>query len=459
MKNSINFSIRNSKGITLIALVVTIIILIILAGISINLILGENGIIIKARESAEKTKEAELKESISLAFMASQIVDGEYKEINQTNFQNAVDNQLGSNKAIVTDNGNGMYSVVLNENGKEFIVTSKGVEEGKDWNTIFANAKIPVEQKNKHVIGIGTDGEVVNMDLWEYTKLEDGTYGLNDEEVFKESGTRTSGYDNSKLVGGKIQGTIPQYIKSTTDTEFIPVTKLNYLFFNTDIEEAPVIPGTVTDMRATFNSCKKLIKMPAIPGNVTNMYGTFAACSNLVSITTLPDSVISMLGTFNGCTALTVAPKIPKNTIDMHMTFKNCTSLTTAPIIPNSVTNMQATFESCSKLTIAPEIPNNVTNMYGTFYNCVNLKKAPIIPNSVTVLCAAFKNCSNLQGTIEINANVTGKQLGEEFVNNIDYNNCLLGATTNSNIQLKVIGTCEVLQQIINDANNSQITL
>ena len=39
---------KNSKGITLVALVVTIIVLIILAGISINLVLGENGIITKA---------------------------------------------------------------------------------------------------------------------------------------------------------------------------------------------------------------------------------------------------------------------------------------------------------------------------------------------------------------------------------------------------------------------------
>lgn len=41
----------NEKGITLIALVVTIVVLLILAGISINLMLGENGIIKKAKEA------------------------------------------------------------------------------------------------------------------------------------------------------------------------------------------------------------------------------------------------------------------------------------------------------------------------------------------------------------------------------------------------------------------------
>ena len=47
-----------NKGITLIALVVTIVVLLILAGITINLVFSENGIIAKAREAAEKTNEA-----------------------------------------------------------------------------------------------------------------------------------------------------------------------------------------------------------------------------------------------------------------------------------------------------------------------------------------------------------------------------------------------------------------
>ena len=50
------------KGITLVALVVTIVVLLILAGVSINLVLGNNGIITKAKEAAEKTAEAQEKE-------------------------------------------------------------------------------------------------------------------------------------------------------------------------------------------------------------------------------------------------------------------------------------------------------------------------------------------------------------------------------------------------------------
>ena len=44
-----NFKRRNEKGITLVALVVTIIVLIILAGVSINLLVGQDGLISRAK--------------------------------------------------------------------------------------------------------------------------------------------------------------------------------------------------------------------------------------------------------------------------------------------------------------------------------------------------------------------------------------------------------------------------
>ena len=59
MKNS-------SKGITLIALVVTIIVLIILAGVSINLVLGENGIITMAKRAKEDMEKAAQDEQLAL---------------------------------------------------------------------------------------------------------------------------------------------------------------------------------------------------------------------------------------------------------------------------------------------------------------------------------------------------------------------------------------------------------
>ena len=65
----------NKKGITLIALVVTVVVLIILAGVSINAVIGDDGIIKKAQNSANLTKEAEVKEAINRTILEFYLTD------------------------------------------------------------------------------------------------------------------------------------------------------------------------------------------------------------------------------------------------------------------------------------------------------------------------------------------------------------------------------------------------
>ena len=57
---------NNQKGITLIALVITIIVLLILAGISIAMLTGENGILSRAKSAGTESKIADAKEQVSL---------------------------------------------------------------------------------------------------------------------------------------------------------------------------------------------------------------------------------------------------------------------------------------------------------------------------------------------------------------------------------------------------------
>ena len=58
---------KKEKGITLIALVVTIVVLLILAGISISMLTGENGVISQARNAKEATEQAKVEELVSVA--------------------------------------------------------------------------------------------------------------------------------------------------------------------------------------------------------------------------------------------------------------------------------------------------------------------------------------------------------------------------------------------------------
>lgn len=63
-----------TRGITLIALVVTIVVLLILAGVTLNLVLGNNGIVNRAKDAKEKTLETNLKEEINLV-LGSRAID------------------------------------------------------------------------------------------------------------------------------------------------------------------------------------------------------------------------------------------------------------------------------------------------------------------------------------------------------------------------------------------------
>ncbi len=61
---------RNQRGITLIALVITIIVLLILAGVSIAMLTGDNGILTKSTQAKKETEMGEIADKINLAINA-----------------------------------------------------------------------------------------------------------------------------------------------------------------------------------------------------------------------------------------------------------------------------------------------------------------------------------------------------------------------------------------------------
>ena len=132
---------------------------------------------------------------------------------------------------------------------------------GIDWDRVLANVEKHPDQKTSTAIGVGADGRAVNMDLWEYSLIEDGTYALNSEETIsavKEENWSAArkGYLGAFIEDGKIEGTVPQFIKDATDDSFVAVTDMTYSFYNcTDLREMPQIPETIKNMCNTFSSC------------------------------------------------------------------------------------------------------------------------------------------------------------------------------------------------------------
>lgn len=63
---------RNERGITLVALVVTIVVLLILAGITITYVLSDNGIFGKAKDATIQTAKGHISDQVNLAIVAIQ---------------------------------------------------------------------------------------------------------------------------------------------------------------------------------------------------------------------------------------------------------------------------------------------------------------------------------------------------------------------------------------------------
>ena len=133
---------RMNNGITLIALVITIIVLLSLAGVSIATLTGDNGILTKATESKEQTEIGEEKEAIGIAYNGVKI-DNEGKGVSATDLQTELRNN-GYN-ASVTDNGDGTFTVTF-ESGREYTIDANGSISGPTVSNIVATMKIVGEK-------------------------------------------------------------------------------------------------------------------------------------------------------------------------------------------------------------------------------------------------------------------------------------------------------------------------
>ncbi len=143
--------IRKERGITLIALVVTIIVLLILAGVSLNAIVGENGILNQAQKASEKTKFASEKEAIELVL----------SEMKMNSYTNEENDSLVGEQLLDKKVGNSNWKVVLKDNNVY----------GTDWSFV---------KKGTEISGYGVLSEnwLINYKTGEVIKLEDEKYSI-----------------------------------------------------------------------------------------------------------------------------------------------------------------------------------------------------------------------------------------------------------------------------------------
>ena len=206
---------KGNNGITLIALIVTIIILIILAGISINLVLGENGIIQKAKEASEASTRAEAEEKLNMDIM-DMYIDYEQKGKSLTlqdlsNLpkydNNITEVNIEQEKAIVIYDGK--YVFEIDKNLKvEYIGEAKGI-------TISANSTggwVKNEEEGSTIVGkiISMSGSITKASITTPAGTVENL-NLNADGTYSYLATKSGNYviDVEDDTGEKVSKNIP----------------------------------------------------------------------------------------------------------------------------------------------------------------------------------------------------------------------------------------------------------
>ena len=143
---------KKNRGITLIALVVTIIVLLILAGVSINMLTGQNGILKRATEAKNTTEVASEKEGIQMAVTTSQMSSANYTSIKKDGLQSELNSYFGKEKTTLDDNKDGSYTVTMNNSKRKYTIEDDGsIIEGvyDKWNG--TDSKEPTEKTSNEI--------------------------------------------------------------------------------------------------------------------------------------------------------------------------------------------------------------------------------------------------------------------------------------------------------------------
>ena len=318
---------KNKNGVTLIALAVTIIVMLILAGVTISTLTGNSGITTKASKAKTKSYLANIKEEYEL-YLSEKRMDDEYY----------LDTLYANDKTIRYEG---------NEVGTGIAEICSSIKKGDEKKFEIIKGKIYYVSQDKNVIPIAVElGFSINP------------YEITDSGVLKSSSMNLYLVDNDGHLDlseyeGKIK-TIEAGAFSKVEIE----SGINPL-------QSIVLPKGITtigDDAFSYNTSLTSIKIPNTVTSIGNR--AFQGCTNLTSIE-IPDTV-TYIGDycFSGCNRLQKIKLSKKiQTINQRL-LQGCSSLTEIEI-PEGVKSIgYAAFSSCSKLTTIT-LPASLTSLSG----------------------------------------------------------------------------------------------
>lgn len=374
-RERINRKLKNKKGITLIALVVTIVVLLILAGVSVSVVADKNGIIQNSQETKEQTRAAMVEKERDLWKLEGQI----YQSDSEKETLEKVLERLEKENTITKEEKQAILETgEVTIAGKTIIfidgtIVACGNEEDSADGSFLGNTSIKrgdIEQIN---IITALNGHDANDEkTWDISERKNGRYlawyedkdNNNFWEVTIAGNGRVKLNKSAKLLFkalGTYAGKIEMNGIENLDTS--EVTDMSYMFTDgsqyTDLDLSSFDTSNVTTMSGMFLNCSKL----------TNL--------NLANFDT--KNVVKFTNLFNGCSAIeniNLSSFDTSNVKNMYAMFGNCENLKNVNLKnfdTSKVTDMEAMFFNCkslSKINLSNFNTSSVERLKRMFVNC-----------------------------------------------------------------------------------------
>ena len=332
--------VRREKGITLVALVITIIVLIILAGVAIMTLTGEEGILTKAKESRISTELSAYQEELETYKASKYLENNTFLESTLTAGKESLTYYTQDGKGEETGN----IRTILKNISDEYFEKLEVVK-----GELLINTKDKIEIKIAQSLGIAVNPYDIKDGV---LQSSDGNLLLMDQAT----GTLT----------------IPDSVTAIGEGAFANVEGLKTI----------IIPSTVKriEMNAfRSNQTLEMVIMQEKDGQGVEYIGSFAfmECPNLTTVQ-MANSVKEMeVQVFYGCQNLINVNISTQLKVISGYTFQNCGFKEIELPEGVNVINPYA-FYNCSNLTTI-KFPSTVYSVYGTaFLECRNLKNIEI---------------------------------------------------------------------------------
>ena len=409
---------KQEEGITLIALVVTIVVLLILAGISLNLVLGQNGVISKAKDAKNSTEKGQAQDEVNLAINYLQIEDAT-STLTQEDKRKILEDELRkiSADSSVSISGDGFK--IIHKKYEFFVDEDLNVSDSEkkfdasEWDKKAAPEDIFIwksDDPNNADYGV-VIGYKKNVD--NYTILRFPSRCTEIDNIYNSDMYKDTGDD---------EPTVRSYTKNILKVEMPnTVKKLGREAFSGDyggfyfssLERVELSKSLSKIGDYAFGGCKNLNDIE-IPDNIVEIGAyAFERCENLYYIE-IPDSVSKIGGgAFVGINTVKVG-KI----VELSDGLENDASLTCETLIirdgvkklikcygdflnvriPKSVNEIgNGCFINNDKLR-SITIPEGVKEIGNNcFYDCRDLQQVNLPEGLKKIGSSAFENCPKLR--------------------------------------------------------------